>query len=124
VLQNIDISGVKNVKEVVTWRSQVMKSLTSSEPSIRRDAWREINISLTRRREKSKRGIVRTREARVHHLIVAIRSEEGSEPSDLKHQEFPIREIPMRSGPSDRGRLKTVDLWRGDIDISDIREGR
>jgi hypothetical protein len=50
--------------------------LTSSEPSIRRDTWREINVSLTHRRKKSKGRIVRTREARVHDLTVAVRSEE------------------------------------------------
>jgi hypothetical protein len=47
---------------------------TSSEPSIRRDMWREISVSLTRRRKNSKGRIVRTREALVRDLTVAIRS--------------------------------------------------
>jgi hypothetical protein len=47
---------------------------TSSEPSIERDVWREINVSLTRRRKKSKGRIVRTREVRVCDLTVVVRS--------------------------------------------------
>jgi hypothetical protein len=34
----------------------------------------------------------------------------------------PICEMPTRSGPSDRGRTRTVDLWKGNFGISGFQE--
>jgi hypothetical protein len=53
------------------------KILTSSEPSIGRDVWREISILLTRRREKSMGGILRTHKDKFHNFIMVVRSRGG-----------------------------------------------
>jgi hypothetical protein len=44
----------------------------SSEQSIGRDAWREINVSLTRRRKNSKGRIVRTRKDPIHDFTMRL----------------------------------------------------
>jgi hypothetical protein len=100
----------------------------SSGPSIGKDAWRAINLSLTRDLKWSKGEFVRIHETRIHDWITTVdlreiwtvncpgrnrhfgnREDEGGKSFDLVTHEIPIREMPMRSESSDHGESGPLD---------------
>jgi hypothetical protein len=100
----------------------------SSGPSIGKDAWRAINLSLTRDLKWSKGEFVRIHETRIHDWITTVdlreiwtvncpgrnrhfgnREDEGGKSFDLVTHKIPIREMSMRSESSDRGESGPLD---------------
>jgi hypothetical protein len=75
----------------------------SSGPSIGKDAWRAINLSLTRDLKWSKGEFVRIHETRIHDWITT---------KDLEslHRELPVHETLKRSGPLDLNHRGSLDL--------------
>ena len=100
----------------------------SSGPSIEKDAWRAINLSLTRDLKWSKGEFVRIHETRIHDWITTVdlreiwtvncpgrnrhfgnREDEGGKSFDLVTHEIPIHEMPMRSESSYHGESGPLD---------------
>jgi hypothetical protein len=99
-----------------------------SRPSIGKDAWRAINLSLSRDLKWSKGEFVRIHETRIHDWITIVdlreiltincagrnrhfgnREDEGGKSFDLMTHKILIREMSMRSESLDHGESGPLD---------------
>jgi hypothetical protein len=100
----------------------------SSGPSIRKDAWRVVNLSLTRDLKWSKGEFMRIHETQIHDWITTVdlreiwtvncprrnrqfrnRDDEGGKSFDRVTHKISIREMSMRSESSDHGESGPLD---------------